>query len=178
VNTPIGSLRSRSSNAVKTKTCLWWYLLFSAFALNGVFHACQTSYAGESSADPDKLAIIQLIEDQLAAAYTVRSEKEAPDFGTLDRIYPKWHNGEPANARRTFSGYRTYTVSYTVHSVWVDRPGMATVKGKKHVFSARRKKFLKILRRTKRATSDTQFTITCRRSQEGLWKIMKELEYQ
>ncbi len=140
----------------------------------------QAVCAGESTADADRLAIIQLIEDRLAAAYAIRSEKEAPDFGTLDQIYPKWHKGEPAKARRrwTFHDYKSYTVSYVVHSVWMDRPGMATVKGKKRIHSSRRVTFLYYFHRVRKENSETRFTIKCRRKLSGSWEIMEETDSQ
>lgn len=144
------------------------------FAMVLVICVHQFSRAGESTAEQDRLAIIELIEDRLAAAYTISSEKETPDFGTLDQIYPNWHNGEPAEARRkwTFHGYRTYVVSYVVHSVFMDQPDMAKVEGKKRVISSRKTYF----RLVQTETSESRFTITCRRNQAGSWEIMTETE--
>jgi hypothetical protein len=133
-------------------------------------------HAGESSADPDKLAIIELIEDRLATAYTVRSDLETLDYGTLDRIYPGWHNGDPAKARRTLDGFRIHIVSYEVHSVFLTQPDMAEVKGEKQVALLRRVKFLKYFHRTKKEMSKTRFNIICRRNESGTWEIIKETE--
>jgi hypothetical protein len=133
-------------------------------------------YAQESSADPDKLALVELIEDRLAAAYTTRSNLEAPDFGTLDRIYPDWHKGDPAKARRALDGYNFHIVSYVVHSMYLTQPDMAEVKGEKQVTVSRRVKFLKFFGRTKNKTSKTRFTIICRRNPSGTWEILKETE--
>ena len=146
------------------------------FAMVLAIFAQQVCHAGESMADRDKLAIIELIEDRLAAAFTIRSEKEAPDFGTLDQIYPNWHNGEPAKARRkwTFHGFQTYTVSYLVHSVFMDRPEMAKVEGKKRVTASRRTH----LRYVETEITGSRFTITCRRNPSGAWEIMAEKDYK
>jgi hypothetical protein len=145
-------------------------------ALNVVAFAQQSRDAEQSSADAEKFAIIQLIEDRLAKAYTIRSENETPDFGTLDRIFPNWHRGEPAKERKnwTFHDYRYHTVSYVVHSVWMNQAGMATVKGKKQVNSSRKVRFLKLFRRVKEESSETLFTIKCRRNPSGSWEIMEE----
>lgn len=151
-------------------------ILFFVFAINIAIYSHETGYAWESSADPNKLVIIELIEDRLAGACTIRSVKESPDFGTLDQIYPQWHKGEPAKARRrwTFHGYQTYAISYIVYSVYMDQPGMATAKGKRKVSLSRRVKFLKYFHEVKRETSETQFIIICRRNLSGAWEITKE----
>lgn len=160
-------------------TCRWYGLLFLVLSINILFYSQQTCQAGESSADPQKLAVIQLIEDRLAAAYTIRGPKDTPDFGTLDRIYPQWHHGEPAKQRRkwTFHRYLSYQVSYSVYSVWINRPDTAVVKGKKTVHALRRKKFLIFFHRTVEDNSQTEFDITCRRNPSGSWEIVKVAEY-
>jgi len=157
---------------------LWYGFLILVLSVNVSTYSRQTGHAGESAADPEKLAIIRLIEDRLAAALTIWSEKDAPDFGTLDRIYPEWHHGEPAKQRRqwTFHDYQYYMVIYSVHSVWINRPNAAIVKGNKKVRSSRKISFLKFFRDTKMETFEIQFTITCRRNSLGLWEIMKETE--
>jgi hypothetical protein len=160
-------------NSGKIRFCkLVLYFIFLLIA--GFF--LKPGHAGESSADPDKLVIIELIEDRLATAYTVRSDLEALDYGTLDRIYPDWHNGDPAKARRTLDGYRIHIVSYVVHSVFLTQPDMAEVKGEKQVALLRRVKFLKFFHRTKKETSKARFNIICRRNESGTWEIMKETE--
>jgi len=148
--------------------------------VNVITHSRQTGHAGESSADPEKLAIIHVIEDRLAAAYTLRTREDEPDFGTLDQIYPEWHNGEPAKQRRqwTFHDYLYHLVSYSVHSVWINRPDTAVVKGKKKVQSLRRKKFLKYFHSNIDKTDETHFEITCRRNPSGEWAIVKVSELQ
>lgn len=145
------------------------FLLIAGFLL-------KLGHSGESSADPDKLEVIKLIEDRLATAYTVRSDLETFDYGTLDRIYPDWHNGDPAKARRTMDGYRIHIVSYVVHSVFFTQPDVAEVKGEKRVAALRKVKFLKFFHRTKKETSKTRFNIICRRNESGTWEIMKETE--
>jgi hypothetical protein len=144
--------------------------------VNGAVFFQERGHAQESSADPGTLVIIQLIEDRLAGAFNLRSKTDAPDFGTLDRIYPQWHYGEPAKARRdwTFHPYNSYAVSYMVYSVILDRPGMATVRGRKRVAFSREKKLLKYFTKVKHETSETQFTIICHRNLSGDWEIMKE----
>jgi len=153
--------------------------LFFFLALGIFFSAPLANGAEESSADPDRLAIIRLIEDRLAEALTIRNEDETPDFGTLDRIYPQWHGGEPAKARQawTFHSYRNHVVTYVVHTVNMDRPAMATVMGKKQVSFARKKKLLKTIPRTERKTEEARFTLVCRRRPSGDWEIMKETLY-
>ena len=138
------------------------------------FHSAVS--AGETAVDPDKLAIIQLVEDRLAAAYSTRFTHESPDFGTLDRIFPQWHNGDPAGARRQLDAYKYHVVTYLVYSVHFTQPGMATVKGEKQVMSARKIKTLKVIPRTKRETTAVPFTIVCRRNQAGNWEIASETE--
>lgn len=160
-------------------TCRWYGLLFLVLSVNILFYSQPLCHAGESSANPEKLAIIRLIEDRLAAAYTIRAPKDTPDFGTLDRIYPQWDHGEPAKQRRqwTFHHYLSYEVSYSVYSVWINQPDTAIVRGKKKVHSLLRKKFLIFFHRTVEETSETEFEITCRRNPSGSWEIVKESEY-
>ena len=136
----------------------------------------QTVSAQESAADPEKLAIIELIEDQLANAYSVGSVYETPDFGALDRIFPKWHGGDPSEARKTLDAYLLYTVAYDIFSVHITQPGMATVKGQKRVTSARKKKTLLVFKRTKNEKTLVPFTIVCRKNIQGDWIIEKEVE--
>jgi hypothetical protein len=160
-------------NSGKMRFCkLVLFIIFLPMA--GFF--LNSGHAGDSSADPDKLAVIELIEDRLATAYTVRSDLETLDYGTLDRIYPDWHNGDPAEARRTLDGCRIHIVSYEVHSVFFTQPGMAEVKGEKQVALLRRVKFLKFFHRTKKETSKARFNIICRRDESGTWEIIKETE--
>ena len=155
---------------------LWKRGLFFVFGMSLALCSPPAGHAGESKADRDKLAIIELIEDRLAAAFTIRSEKEAPDFGTLDRIYPNWHKGAPAKARRqwTFHGFQTYHVSYAVQTVFMDRPETAKVEGKKRVTSSRKRH----LRQVETDVTGSRFTITCRRNLSGAWEIMTATDYE
>lgn len=157
-----------------------WPVFLFIFMTGLVIFSNRVGYAGESVIDPEKLALIELIEDRLATAYTISGMQEVPDFGTLDRIYPKWHGGEPAKARRlwTFHKYRSYKVFYLVHSVYMDQPDKAKVKGKKQVHAASKVKFLKLLPRVKRKITENLFIITCRRNSSGLWEIVQETETQ
>ena len=136
----------------------------------------QTVAAQESSADPEKLAIIELIEDRLADAYSVESVYETPDFGVLDRIFPKWHGGDPSEARKSLDAYMLYTVEYDIYSVHISQPGMATVKGQKRVTSAQKKKTMIFFKRTSRERTLVPFTIICRKNIQGEWIIEKEVE--
>jgi len=153
---------------------LWKRLPFFVFGVSLALCSHQAGTAGESTAVQDRLAIIELIEDRLAEALTIGAEEESPDFGTLDQIYPDWHKGDPAKARRqwTFHGFQTYTVSYVVHAVFMDRPDTAKVEGKKRVISSRKTH----LRHVETEKSEARFTITCRRNLSGGWEIMTETE--
>jgi hypothetical protein len=144
----------------------------------GVFVAVfpgQTLFAGDTATDPDKLRIVELIEDELASAYTKRSAMETPDFGTLDRIFPAWHGGDPAHARRKLDNCRYYVVSYTVSSVVLPGPDAASVTGEKTVELSRKTTLLKWIPRDQTRKTRYRFTMECRRREDGGWYIAEEL---
>jgi len=130
----------------------------------------------QSPATADKLAVIKIIEDDLAQALTIRRAHDSLDFGTLDMIYPDWHKGEPAEARRqwTFHGYQTYEVKYRAHSVHVEQPGIMTVRGKKRIKLARLITFWIFPPEVKWETFQTGFVIKCRLTPTGEWIIVNE----
>lgn len=150
--------------------------IFYCLLITAASQPIQTVNAGEAAADADKLAVIELIEDHLAKAYTFRSAHESPDFGTLDRIFPEWHRGDPAGARRALDAYTYFVVSYHVYSVHITQPGMMTVKGEKNISSARKTKTLKLIPRTKTKKNTIAITIVCRRNEDGDWEIASETE--
>ncbi len=136
----------------------------------------EASAQEKSSADKNKLAVIELIEDYLANAFTIRSADDNPDFGTLDFIFPQWHNGEPAEERRgwTFHGLLTYKIQYVVHSVHEDQPGIITAQGRKRVELTRLLRFWLFPPELKRETFSIAYTIKCRQKTTGEWIIVKE----
>jgi hypothetical protein len=81
--------------------------------------------------------IIELIEDELSEAYsfTGSSTHRVPHFEVLDRIFPKWHHGDPAAARQFWvnAGYQTFMVFYRVDYVYVVNEVSAKVEGKRLV---------------------------------------------
>jgi hypothetical protein len=89
-----------------------------------------------SSADiRDK--IIALIEHDLSNAYsyTSNSPHALPHFEVIDKIFPKWHHGNPAVARQFWvrAGYRRFVVFYRVDYVYVMSEAAAKVEGKRLV---------------------------------------------
>ncbi|MDM8542948.1 hypothetical protein QUF90_17885 [Desulfococcaceae bacterium HSG9] len=158
---------------IRTYPYCFLCVLFFIFAL---FNAAPTAAAEESSADPDKLAVIELIEDVLAQSFTIRQVDDTPNFGTLDIIYPLWHKGEPAEARRrwTFHGYLTYAAKYTVHTVYSEQPGIMKAEGKKRITLARLLTFWIFPPEIKWNKFELGFTIKCRRKQSGEWIIITE----
>ncbi len=126
--------------------------------------------------DKNKLSVVELIEDQLANAFTIRSADDNPDFGTLDRIFPQWHNGEPAEERRgwTFHGLQTYRIHYVVHSVHENQPGIMTAQGMKRIVLTRLLRFWIFPPEIKRETFSIAYTIKCRQKRTGEWIIVKE----
>ena len=81
--------------------------------------------------------IIELVEDTLSEAYsfTPTSVHKVPHYEVLDRIFPGWHNGEPAVARDFWvvAAYRTFLVFYRVDYVHVVNSVTASVRGKRLV---------------------------------------------
>ena len=147
------------------------------FTLALVLYPFQEACAQEkSSADKHKLAVVELIEDHLANAFTIRSADDNPDFGNLDRIFPQWHNGEPAEERRgwTFHGLLTYKIKYVVHSVHEDQPGIITAQGRKRIVLTRLLRFWIFPPELKRETFSIAYTIKCRQKRTGEWIIVKE----
>ncbi len=151
-------------------------VLFAIFVLYFTQKAGSAEPPFDPSADPDKLAVIELIEDYLANSFRIRQTDHTPDFGTLDMIYPQWHKGEPAEARRrwTFHGYRSYTVKYVVHTINLDQPGIMIAQGKKKVKLARLITFWIFPPELKWETSELDFIIKCRRKTTGEWIIVTE----
>ncbi len=147
------------------------------FTLTLVIYTFQDASAQEkSSADKNKLAVIEIIEDHLSNAFTIRSADDNPDFGTLDFIFPQWHNGEPAEERRgwTFHGLQTYKIKYVVYSVHEDQPGIMTVQGIKRIALTRLLKFWIFPPELKQETFSIAYTIKCRQKRMGEWIITKE----
>jgi len=83
----------------------------------------------------ERETIIELIEDDLAAAYTYTksSRHRVPHFEVLDRIFPGWHHGNPAVGRQFWveARYRAFIVHYRVDSVFMTNAVTAIVRGKK-----------------------------------------------
>ncbi len=131
----------------------------------------------ETHIDADKLAIIELIEDRLSAAFTIRTEEDTPCFGTLDLIYPRWHKGKPVKARRqwTFHDYKTYRAAYHVFSVFLSQPDQATVVGEVRIKQSRWFTFFIFPPELIRETFKYKFRTLCRRKLDGDWEILKEV---
>ncbi len=135
--------------------------------------------AAAVAADPpdraDKRAVIDLIEQRLASAWTIRTPDDSPAFGVLDAVFPAWHGGDPAGARRkwTFHGYERYRPVYSVRSVHLKMPGLATAKGKRTVTVHRRVKFYFFPSELKKERRQGGFTIDCRKTPPGDWEIIR-----
>ena len=58
--------------------------------------------SGDDAIIKDKLAIIELVEDELSKAFSFEESTphKVPHFEVLDRVYPKWHKDKPALARQ------------------------------------------------------------------------------
>jgi len=142
----------------------------------GIYTIDEACAQENMSADKHKLAVVELIEDHLANAFTIRSADDNPDFGTLDVIFPQWHHGEPAEERRgwTFHGLQTYKIKYVVHSVHLDQPGIITAQGRKQVVLTRLLRFWLFPPEIKRETFSIAYTIKCRQKRTGEWIIAKE----
>jgi hypothetical protein len=81
--------------------------------------------------------IIMLIEDNLSTAYSFTAEEaeKIPDFSILDRIFPNWHHGKPAESRKTWlkKGYLIHQILYRVDFITMQSEFRAKAKGKKLV---------------------------------------------
>lgn len=82
-----------------------------------------------------KSEIITLIEDKVSDAYSFResSAHQMPNFEYLDRVFPKWHHGDPALGRNFWlmAQYRYFLVFYRVDYVHVVNDALVNVRGKK-----------------------------------------------
>lgn len=135
-----------------------------------------SGHAADDTGRADRMAVIRLIEEDLAEARTIRSSAEAPCFGTLDEIYPDWHGGDPTAARRewTFHDYDRYEVAYVVHAVHLTQPGRARAVGKRRVTVHRTVRFAIFPPERKVETETRRFTITCHKTPAGSWRITQE----
>ncbi len=141
-----------------------------------LFCFAAAAYAQDSPERTEKKKLIAMIENELAGAWTIGSPEDNPCFGTLDRLYPEWHGGDPAAARRkwTFHGYETYHVFYRVYTLDMSQPGLAVLKGKKTVLQQRMITFSIFPPELKRETFSWNFSVICRCLPSGEWKIIKE----
>lgn len=135
-----------------------------------------SGHAAGDNGRADREAVVRLIERELAQARTIRSPADAPCFGTLDEIYPDWHGGNPAAARRewTFHEYDRYEVSYVIHTVHLSQPGRARASGKRRVTVHRTVRFSIFPPEAKVETETRQFAIACRKTPAGAWRITQE----
>ena len=147
------------------------------FILANLLHPININ-AKENPEQKTRYEIISLIEDRLASAYSIKSSSESPDFGTLDIIYPEWHNGSPVEARRNWSShnYEKYDVSYVVYSVYENQPGLATAKGEKEIKFSRWYGFWSSPVKMKEEITRKPFTIICVQDASGEWSILSESE--
>lgn len=134
-------------------------------------------HAASDGNEADRLAIIQLIEDQLAGAYRIPTHEDTPCFGTLDEIYPMWHKGDPAGARRrwTFHGYQSYELSYLVESITMKNPEQAVAKAVKNIDLSRWVTFFVFPPELKQENFKKKVTIVCRRKPSSAWQILREV---
>ena len=79
--------------------------------------------------------IINLIEGTLSEAYsfTGSSLHRVPHFEVLDKVYPKWHHGDPAVARQFWvnAEFVSFTVLYRADYVHIVNEVSARVEGKR-----------------------------------------------
>jgi hypothetical protein len=121
---------------------MWWlesedHSRLGAFALVSCLVSslvCGALSAGEA---PVRAELITMVEVDLSEAYSFpcRTNERLPDFEKLDRIYPTWHLGDPAVARRYWlkTGYRYHRVFYRVDYVRSQGEFRAEIGGKKLV---------------------------------------------
>lgn len=135
-----------------------------------------SGHAADDAGREARMAVIRLIERDLAEARTIRSPSDSPCFGTLDEIYPDWHGGDPTAARRewTFHDYDRYEVSYVVHTVHLIHPGRARAGGKRRTTVHRTVRFSIFPPEAKVETETRQFAITCYKTPSGAWRIAQE----
>lgn len=93
---------------------------------------------GAPASDPEtRDTLVSLVEVELSEAYSFPCPggQQLPDFEALDRVYPTWHRGDPAVARRYWlhTGYRYHRVFYRVDFVRSQGQFRAELAGKKLV---------------------------------------------
>lgn len=154
-----------------------WMIPLAIVALLISPPALMNAHAASAGNEADRLAIIELIEDRLAGAYRILSPEDTPCFGTLDEIYPQWHAGEPAEARRrwTFHNYQLYEVSYLVESITVKNPDQVVAKAVKTIDQARWRTFFIFPPELRRENLQKNVKIVCNRNPSATWEILREV---
>jgi alkanesulfonate monooxygenase SsuD/methylene tetrahydromethanopterin reductase-like flavin-dependent oxidoreductase (luciferase family) len=164
--------------SVGTRTRHWgWVARIAILTLLLSPLTLMTVQAASTESEADRLAIIELIEDRLAGAYRILEPEDTPCFGTLDEIYPQWHKGEPAEARRrwTLHNYQFYEVSYLVESITVKNPDQVVAKAVKIIDQARWRTFFIFPPELKRENFKKNVTIVCNRNPSNAWQVLREV---
>jgi hypothetical protein len=114
-------------------------LMPSALMALAILLASEPASAEMENPNPvrDREKIIELVEDDLAQAYTflVDSSHKLPHYEVLDRIFPQWHHGEPAVARQMWLtlNFAAHIVLYRIDYVFLAGQTTALVAGKRLV---------------------------------------------